>query len=98
MHSFKPIKASELKEEVEEFMKEFDENEAIEKVEREKRTREPDEEGFVVVKQRYYSSLNNFYHAFFAICFFLLIELMFFSFFPPIISVSFSSYLLFSFS
>ena len=62
MHSFKPIKASELKEEVEEFMKEFDENEAIEKVEREKRTREPDEEGFVVVKQRYNSSHNNFYH------------------------------------
>ena len=56
MHSFKPIKASELKEEVEEFMKEFDENEAIEKVEREKRTREPDDEGFVVVKQRYNSS------------------------------------------
>ena len=64
MHSFKPIKASELKEEVEEFMKEFDENEAIEKVEREKRTREPDEEGFVVVKQRYISSLNNFCHVF----------------------------------
>ena len=53
MHSFKPIKASELKEEVEEFMKEFDENEVIEKNERDKRTREPDEDGFVVVKQRY---------------------------------------------
>lgn len=50
--TYKPIKAAELREEVEEYMKEFDENEAIEKIERDKRTREPDEDGFVVVKQR----------------------------------------------
>lgn len=51
-YSYKPLKIAELKEEVEEYMKDFDENEAVEKIEREKRTREPDEDGFVVVKQR----------------------------------------------
>jgi Ribosomal RNA-processing protein 7 (RRP7) C-terminal domain len=34
-------------------MKDFDEGEQLEKIQREKRTREPDEDGFVVVKQRY---------------------------------------------
>lgn len=52
-YSNKPVKVAELKEEVEVYMKEFDEKEAIEKVEREKRSREPDDDGFVVVKQRY---------------------------------------------
>jgi Ribosomal RNA-processing protein 7 (RRP7) C-terminal domain len=42
-----------LREEVEEYMKDFDEGEQLEKIQREKRTREPDEDGFVVVKQRY---------------------------------------------
>ena len=46
-----PITA-ELKEEVEEYMKDFDERELLDKVAREKRTREPDDDGFVVVKQR----------------------------------------------
>jgi Ribosomal RNA-processing protein 7 (RRP7) C-terminal domain len=44
---------AELREEVEEYMKDFDEGEQLEKIQREKRTREPDEDGFVVVKQRY---------------------------------------------
>jgi hypothetical protein len=52
-YSNKPVKVAELKEEVEVYMKEFDEKEIIEKMEREKRGREPDEDGFVVVKQRY---------------------------------------------
>ena len=47
------IPPAELREEVEEYMKDFDEGEQLEKIQREKRTREPDEEGFVVVKQRY---------------------------------------------
>jgi hypothetical protein len=38
---------------VEEYMKGFDEQEEIERIQRNKRSREPDEDGFVVVKQRY---------------------------------------------
>ena len=34
-------------------MKGFDEQEEIERIQRNKRSREPDEDGFVVVKQRY---------------------------------------------
>lgn len=45
--------AAELREEVEEYMKGFDEQEEIERIQRNKRSREPDEDGFVVVKQRY---------------------------------------------
>ena len=44
---------AELREEVEEYMKGFDEQEEIERIQRNKRSREPDEDGFVVVKQRY---------------------------------------------
>jgi 6-pyruvoyl-tetrahydropterin synthase len=56
------LKTSDLKEEVEEYMKDFDEKEILDKVEREKRTREPDEDGFVVVKQRF--ELSRRYHIF----------------------------------
>lgn len=51
MNTHKQLPA-ELKEEVEEYMKDFDERELLDKVAREKRTREPDDDGFVVVKQR----------------------------------------------
>lgn len=45
--------AAELREEVEEYMKGFDEQEEIDRIQRNKRSREPDDDGFVVVKQRY---------------------------------------------
>ena len=42
-------------------MKDYDESESIDRLERMKRSREPDDEGFVLVKQRYVGYANPFY-------------------------------------
>ena len=52
MFPFIDENADELKEEVDEYMKDFEENELIAKMERERKLNEVDEDGFMPVKNR----------------------------------------------